>query len=245
MAAGTGAQQYAPLGAGEVRRAMVVWGWGVRCVARTCVSLRSTAVLDAAAACPASPRRVGRMARPGPQGRALHLLPLQEGSDELSTEPLAFGFLPCNVVDDLTDLGNWKVRRQTHAPAKKCCGGLRMQMGDPCGALRPSFPTVPLPTTPCALGATVPHPHALRSMQHPAMRRPTMQRRAVAMERLSRSIADATRDGSGRLVRGLPGLTAFLLGLMGDHNFKVAIGGLDALGDVADAVGGGLQSQLR
>jgi len=63
------------------------------------------------------------------------------------------------------------------------------------------------------------------------------------MERLSRALAEVA-DRSA-LLPVLPGLTAFLLGLLSDHNFKVVIGGTQAIGDLAEAVGRAMQSQLR
>lgn len=83
-------------------------------------------------------------------------------------------------------------------------------------------------------------PHTFRS-QTPPCALPA-QRRAVAMERLARALA-APPDAAA-LGRQLAPIAAFLLRLVSDHNFKVAIGGLAALGDVAEIVGGGILSQI-
>lgn len=63
------------------------------------------------------------------------------------------------------------------------------------------------------------------------------------MERLSRALAGAPERAA--LLPVLQPLSRFLLGLLADHNFKVALGGMAAIGDVADEVGRPMQSQLR
>ena len=92
----------------------------------------------------------------------------------------------------------------------------------------------PLNSMPCCLSlATVLYPFV---SPHP-------QKRAIAMERLSRALADI--PDRSELLPVLQPLSSFLLSLLADHNFKVAVGGMAALGDVAEEVGRPMQSQLR
>jgi hypothetical protein len=63
------------------------------------------------------------------------------------------------------------------------------------------------------------------------------------MERLARALSDAA--DAAALRPALPGLAAFLAGLLDDRNFKVVVGGMQGLGDVAEAVGAPVQAQLR
>jgi hypothetical protein len=99
-------------------------------------------------------------------------------------------------------------------------------------AAAPRTPTF-LKAAPRPRAADKPHnPHACRA-----------QRRAVAMERLSRALADGPEPAA--LLPFLPEATTFLLGLAADHNFKVAMGGMRALGDLAEVVGRPVAGHFR
>lgn len=75
----------------------------------------------------------------------------------------------------------------------------------------------------------------LRMHAHP-------QRRAIALERLSRALSDISDRGV--LLSALPALIAYLLGLAADRNSKMGKASMQMLGDLAEEVGQPMQSQL-
>lgn len=73
---------------------------------------------------------------------------------------------------------------------------------------------------------------------------PTSQTRSSAIEQVQRSLAHLGPGEAAVLRQQLPQFVAFVLQLLGDHNFKVVIAGLDVLADAASSLGSALQQHI-
>lgn len=70
-----------------------------------------------------------------------------------------------------------------------------------------------------------------------------MQSRATAIDLLYKALKDVSRPQN--LVESLPDFVKFLVGLIADPNFKIAISSMSILGELASKVGSELEAHLR